>query len=117
MKGIIHMRRKLQCIGLAAAMAASALATGCAVTSGRQGPLAYTDDRAVTARVKTALMGDPIVTGTQIDVTTFNNVVQLSGFVESQREKERAGEVARLVDGVRDVHNNLVVEGQGSAAP
>ena len=109
------MKRNVCYILLAAALASSAFTTGCAVTSGRQGVAGYSDDRATTARVKTALLGDPVVAGTQIDVTTYEDVVQLSGFVDSQQEKQRAGDIARKVDGVRDVRNDLVISGQGSA--
>jgi osmotically-inducible protein OsmY len=46
---------------------------------------------------------------TQIGVETMQNVVQLSGFVDSVEVKSRAGEVARDVSGVKDVANDLVV--------
>jgi hyperosmotically inducible protein len=42
-------------------------------------------------------------------VTTYKGVVQLSGFVENQAQKDRAGEVARQTSGVADVHNDLIV--------
>jgi osmotically-inducible protein OsmY len=45
----------------------------------------------------------------QIHVETFKNQVQLSGFVDSPAEIRRAGQIARSVQGVQDVKNNLVV--------
>jgi hyperosmotically inducible periplasmic protein len=83
--------------------------TGCAVTSGRETAGQYTDDKAITARVKTALTRDPNVKASQVNVTTFRGVVQLSGFVDSSFAKERAGTLAREVSGVVDVHNDLIL--------
>ena len=83
--------------------------TGCAVTSGRESAGQYTDDKSITAKVKTALARDPNVKSTQVNVTTFRGVVQLSGFVDSSFAKERAGQLARQVNGVVDVHNDLVL--------
>lgn len=83
--------------------------TGCAVTSGRESAGQYTDDKAITAKVKTALARDPNVKASQVNVTTFRGVVQLSGFVDSTFAKERAGILAREVQGVVDVHNDLIL--------
>ncbi|MDB6031659.1 MAG: transport-associated protein [Verrucomicrobiales bacterium] len=83
--------------------------TGCAVTSGRETAGQYTDDKAITAKVKSALVRDPNVKASQVNVTTYRGVVQLSGFVDSTFAKERAGTLARQVQGVVDVHNDLVL--------
>ena len=83
--------------------------TGCAVTSGRETVGQYTDDKATTARVKTALARDSIVKAHQVNVTTFQGVVQLSGFVDSQEQKDRATEIVRNIQGVQELHNDLVV--------
>jgi hyperosmotically inducible protein len=45
----------------------------------------------------------------EISVETMQNVVQLSGFVDSAQIKARAGEIARGVSGVSNVRNNLIV--------
>ena len=104
------MNKRLSYLMMAAALACvPLLQTGCALTGGRQSAGAYIDDRTVTAKVKTALLRDSQVKGTDIDVTTFNGAVQLSGFVESQTQKDRAGELAREIEGVQQVHNNLIV--------
>jgi hyperosmotically inducible protein len=68
------------------------------------------DDGMVTSKVKAALIGEPITKARQINVTTNDGVVQLSGFVDSAEEKQKASEVARSVDGVRDVQNELDVK-------
>jgi hyperosmotically inducible protein len=65
------------------------------------------DDTMVTASVKAKLMNDPTTKAYQINVGTEKGVVQLTGFVDSTSMKTRAGEVARSVDGVKSVKNNL----------
>ena len=69
----------------------------------------YVDDSVISNTVRAKLLDDSDLNIFQIDVTTLQGEVQISGFVESQADKDRAGQVARGVDGVREVHNNLVV--------
>ena len=69
----------------------------------------YVDDSVISNTVRAKLLDDKDLNIFQIDVTTLQGEVQISGFVESEADKQRAGEVARSVDGVREVHNNLVV--------
>ncbi|MEQ9609705.1 MAG: BON domain-containing protein [Kiloniellaceae bacterium] len=69
----------------------------------------YVDDSVISNTVRAKLVDDPDLNVFQIDVTTLQGEVQLSGFVDSQTAKSRAGSVAAGVDGVRQVHNNLVV--------
>lgn len=69
----------------------------------------YVDDSVISNTVRAKLIDDPDLNLFQVDVTTLKGEVQISGFVESEADKQRAGEVARSVDGVRVVHNNLVV--------
>jgi osmotically-inducible protein OsmY len=67
------------------------------------------DDATITARVKTALLNDPQVGGLKIDVDTFKGLVTLSGSVTSPAEQQRAVQVARGVDGVKDVKSTLQI--------
>lgn len=67
------------------------------------------DDATITADVKTALLNDPEVGATKIDVDTTNGVVTLSGIVTSQAEAARAIERARRATGVKDVKSTLQV--------
>jgi hyperosmotically inducible protein len=67
------------------------------------------DDSAVTAKVKTALARDPSTSAYRIDVETFRGEVQLNGFVDTADMKGSATKVARSVDGVKSVSNNLKV--------
>lgn len=68
------------------------------------------DDGVITARVKTALIGDPRTKAYQIEVNTNEGVVQLGGFVDNSTAKSAAAEVARSVQGVRTVRNELDVK-------
>jgi osmotically-inducible protein OsmY len=88
-----------------------ALATsiaGCAAMSGRETPGEYVDDATITTKVKASIVND-LGLSSQIGVETMQNVVQLSGFVDSPQIKARAGEIARGVSGVKDVNNSLIV--------
>ena len=81
----------------------------CTVMSGRETAGEYVDDATITTKVKAAMFDDPALKVMQIGVETMQNVVQLSGFVDSEQTKARAGERARSVEGVREVKNDLVV--------
>ena len=90
---------------------ASALALGaCAETPTRESTGDYVDNAAITAKVKAAILQDPVVKVMQIHVTTYKDVVQLSGFVDTAQMKARAGTVASQVAGVSSVKNDLVVK-------
>lgn len=89
----------------------SAIALGaCTQTTTRESTGAYIDSAAITGKVKTAFLQDDDLKVMQIQVLTYNNVVQLSGFVDSGQMVTRAGEVARAVDGVTSVQNDLIVK-------
>lgn len=68
------------------------------------------DDSTITARVKSALVADSRTKGGDINVTTNSGMVQLGGFVDSSNEKAAASEIARSVDGVKNVDNQLDVK-------
>ncbi len=70
----------------------------------------YVDDAAITSKVKTALLGDSGLKSFDISVETYKDVVQLSGFVNSDQVKAHAGQVAADIAGVRGVQNNLIVK-------
>ena len=67
----------------------------------------YADDAIITAKVKTAIFNDPQLKATEINVETYKGVVQLSGFVSSRDAELRATEVARGVNGVKAVNNDM----------
>lgn len=99
---------RLTSLLLLALMVTSLLA--CASTGTRQAPGEYLDDSVVTAKVKTAIFNEPELEVLEITVETFRGDVQLSGFVSSRAAATRAVEVARAVDGVRSVRNDMRVK-------
>ena len=103
--------KAMQASMLAAAIAlGGAQLAGCASQSESRRTVGTTmDDAALTAKVKTALVRDSEVPAHNVNVTTYRGLVQLSGFVESEHVARKAAEVARNVDGVRDVYNDVRV--------
>jgi osmotically-inducible protein OsmY len=83
---------------------------GCSATPTRESTGEYIDNSTITAKVKASFASDEVVKARQINVDTFRGVVQLSGFVDSAAEKERAGALAAKVQGVREVQNNITVK-------
>ena len=94
----------LVCITLILAFAS------CAATRTKESTGEYVDDSSITAKVKAELVNDPVTKAREISVETFKGVVQLSGFVNTPEEKDRAGEIARGVKGVADVKNNINIK-------
>ena len=110
------MRRTIQTFAFLVVIAA--LAGACQTMTGRTAGQ-WTDDKATTARVKTALAATKVSTLTRVDVDTVDNVVYLHGKVESGDMKYRAGEVAATATGARVV-NELTVDpalASGSSTP
>ena len=66
-------------------------------------------DATITAKVKSKLLANDNIAGTEIDVDTENNVVSLTGQVESQVEKQLAEYIARNTSGVASVNSHLTV--------
>ena len=94
----------LACLILVAAF------TGCTSTSKRESTGQYIDNSVTTSKVKTAIFNEPTLKSLQIDVESFKGEVQLSGFVDSAQNVKKAGEVARGIEGVISVKNDLVVK-------
>lgn len=80
---------------------------GCASTSTKEGTGEYVDDSVITTKVKSAIFNEPTLKSAEINVETFKGVVQLSGFVNSQSDINKAAEVARSVKGVTSVKNDM----------
>jgi len=87
----------------------AARSPGLAEATGREVGEAL-DDAAITARVKAALLQAPDVKGLDVTVQTDKAVVQLSGFVGSQVQIDKALDVAKGVSGVREVQNKMSVK-------
>ena len=99
---------KVIVLALAAVLGGAPLA-GCSSSPTSRSAGGFVDDAALTAKVKTALAEDKNVSALDVNVTTYRGVVQLSGFVQDENEARKAGEVARKVNGVKDVYNDLRV--------
>ena len=98
-------------VGLTACLLVAApLVTGCANPQRSVGETV--DDATITAKVKSQLLADPDVSGLNVNVTTFNGQVQLSGYVRSTEQRQRAEQIAREVEGVRSISNDLIVQSQ-----
>ena len=80
---------------------------GCAPTPTREGTGEYVDDSVITTKVKAAIFNEPTLKVAEINVETFKGTVQLSGFVRSQADMNKAVEVARRVGGVTSVKNDM----------
>lgn len=95
----------------AAVVAAFTLLTvsGCAVTRGQETVGAYVDDATITTQVKARMLDNPAVAGTSISVETLNGTVMLSGFAKSVTEKATAEKIARDVNGVKSVKNEIAI--------
>jgi len=82
----------------------------CASTSKQEGAGEYVDDSVITTKVKSMLANDDFLKSFEISVETYKGIVQLSGFVDSQKAVDKAGEIARSVGGVKSLKNNLNVK-------
>jgi len=82
----------------------------CASTSKQSGTGDYVDDSVITTKVKSLLAADDFLKSFEISVETYKGTVQLSGFVDSQKAVDKAGEIASGVKGVKSVKNNLNVK-------
>ena len=81
----------------------------CASTPNNESTGEFFDSSLITAKIKSRLVDDPITSVFRIKVNTYKGVVQLSGFVNNAREKQRAEVIAYSVEGVKKVENALLV--------
>jgi osmotically-inducible protein OsmY len=82
----------------------------CSATRTHESTGEYVDDSVITTKVKSLLAADDFLKSFQIGVESFKGVVQLSGFVNSQKAVDRAVEITRSVNGVRSIKNDLIVK-------
>ena len=104
------MRKPSPLLGGIAAVLLSTLTIACSSSPTSESTGQYVDSSVISNKVRAAIIKDPQLSIFQISVTTYKDVVQLSGFVDTAAEKAHAGEVARSVEGVKDVKNDLVVK-------
>jgi hyperosmotically inducible protein len=96
---------------LIAAMTAIVMLTtsGCAVHRGQETVGAYIDDTTITTQIKARFAEDKQVDATSIRVETLNGTVMLSGFAKSSTERNTAENIARRVNGVKLVKNEIAI--------
>jgi osmotically-inducible protein OsmY len=82
----------------------------CASTRTHESTGEYVDDSVITTKVKSLLAEDDFLKSFEISVESFKGTVQLSGFVNSQKAVDKAGEIVRSVKGVTSIKNNLIVK-------
>ena len=99
-----RISRLVVCAGLLAA------SFGCASTRTHESAGQYVDNTVITSKVKAAIFNEPSLKMLQINVKTFKDQVQLSGFGDSAAGISKAGELARGVEGVGSVQNDLLVK-------
>lgn len=82
----------------------------CASTPQQSSTGEVVDDSVITTKIKSLLAEDEFLKSFQISVETRKGIVELSGFVDSQKAKDKAGQIARGVGGVKSVKNALIVK-------
>lgn len=94
-----------------AGLAALALlaVSGCAVTRDQETVGAYVDDTTITTQIKSRFVENKDVDASSIRVETLNGTVMLSGFAKNALEKTTAENIARKVNGVKSVRNEIAV--------
>ena len=87
-----------------------AFSLGCASMPKQEGTGKYVDDTVLTTKVRAAVFNEPTLKSAEINIETFKGVVQLSGFVRSQADANKAVEVARGVKGVNSAKNDMRIK-------
>jgi osmotically-inducible protein OsmY len=108
MKNKINTLCLVLCLGLSTA--AITAVTGCAGNKNDRSTGQYVDDKSVGMRVRSALGDSPDYKFSDVNVDVFRGTVQLSGFVNSSAQKSKAADIAKGVEGVKDVANNISVK-------
>ncbi|MEN6360857.1 MAG: BON domain-containing protein [Smithella sp.] len=104
------MNKRNIVIGFLALLMLIATLGACASTPKQESTGEYIDDSVITTKIKSQLANDDFLKSFQISVESRKGIVLLSGFVDSQKAVDKAGQIARGVNGVKSVNNNLVVK-------
>jgi osmotically-inducible protein OsmY len=89
--------------GCAVGVIAVLMLVGCAITSSRESTGEFLDDAAITTKVKSSFVADPLLSASAISVETTQGVVHLTGTVKSEQERHRAIQLVQGVAGVREI--------------
>lgn len=102
------MQARHSLAALAAAVSIVAL-SGCAVIRGQETVGAYVDDATITTQVKAKMIDNKDVDAGAIKVETLNGTVMLSGFAKNDKERATAEQIARNINGVKSVKNEIAI--------
>ena len=103
--------KNIKSLGMAIVLATATVGiSGCAGNRYQESTGEHIDDAATTGRVKSALGKDSVYKYPDVKVTTFKGTVQMSGFVNTRAQKERASDLAKNTTGVKEVVNNITVK-------
>jgi osmotically-inducible protein OsmY len=94
-------------IGVAIFLVSLVTMVGCASTPKQEGTGEYIDDSVITAKVIAAVLNEPTLKSAEINVETFKGVVQLSGFVNSKADIDKAVSISKAIKGVTSVKNDM----------
>ncbi len=103
------MKKAIHIIATATFAAVTLFSAGCAVVRQQETVGAFVDDTTITTQIKARMAKDPMVAAISIGVETLKGEVQLSGFAKSSAERTQAEVIARDVNGVKRVRNDIVV--------
>ena len=103
------MKKSIHIIATATFAAVTLFSAGCAVVRQQETVGAFVDDTTITTQIKARMAKDPMVAAVSISVETLKGEVQLSGFAKSAAERTQAEVIARDINGVKRVRNDIVV--------
>jgi hyperosmotically inducible protein len=109
-RGVTAMKKRNIVIYCLALLMMIATFAACTSTRTHESTGEYVDDSVITTKVKSLLAKDDFLKSFQISVETYKGIVQLSGFVNSRQAVDKAGQIARSVQAVKSVKNNLIVK-------
>jgi hyperosmotically inducible protein len=110
MKANTNIMKRISSLCLGTMLGVALLSAGCAGSRYERSTGESIDDKATVSRVKTALHSDAVYKYPDVDVSSFKGTVQLSGFVDNKEQKERAGEITKSVEGVKELKNNIALK-------
>ncbi len=103
------MKKSIHLIATAAFATVTLFSAGCAVVRQQETVGAYVDDTTITTQIKSRMAANPVVSALAISVETLKGEVQLSGFAKTAAERAQAEAIARDINGVKRVRNDIVV--------
>src|SRR5262245_20544545 len=105
------MKRQILCTAILALCTIIGM-TGCETNKGKDERSSgrTEDDKQLTSKIRKSLDEEPVYKFGNVDVNTYAGEVQLSGFVNIEEQKERAGQIAAQTPGVTKVYNSLALK-------